>query len=167
MSAARLLRRVAALELRELWLLVRMAGVITVLPLAIRFLSLPRLVRLFDAGSVPEADPPIDPQPIVDLADGLLRREIAMFTTNCVKRSLVLFYFLGKAGYPTVILFGISRQDGDLAGHCWLEHRGEPVAEGDDPKTKFEITYRHPDGNEEATSRDRRGSHPRSVPHET
>lgn len=145
MSAGRLFRRVISLRSRELWLLFRLTLAAAVLPLLVRFLSLPRLVRAFDPGPVPEAYPPIDPQPIVDLTDGLLRREIAMFRTNCVKRSLLLFYFLGKAGYPTVIFFGISRQGDDLAGHCWLEHRGEPVAEGDDPKEAFEITFRYPD----------------------
>lgn len=144
MSTRRLLRRLVSLGPGELWLLARMACLATFLPLFIRGLSLPRLVRLCDPGPVPEAEPPPDPQPIVDLADGLLRREIGPFHTNCVNRSLLLFYFLGKAGYPTVIYFGISRQDDGLAGHCWLEHRGEPVAEGDDPKKAFEITYRYP-----------------------
>ena len=61
MSATRLLRRVASLDLGELWLLVRMAGAIAVLPLFVRFLSLPRLVQRFDPGPVPESVPPIDP----------------------------------------------------------------------------------------------------------
>ena len=145
MSSGRLLRRLASLRPEELWLLIRMACVASVLPLFIRALSLPRLVRLFDPGSVPSGEPPPDPRPIVDLADGLLRREIGPFHTNCVNRSLLLFYFLGRAGYPTVIFFGISHQDEGLAGHCWLEHRGDPLAEGDDPRKAFEITYRYPD----------------------
>ncbi len=151
-SPRRLLRRLASLGPGEPWLLVRMACVAAVLPLFIRALSLPRLVRLFDPGRGPAVDPPPDPQPIVDLADGLLRREIGPFHTNCVNRSLLLFYFLGKAGYPTVIYFGISRRDDGLAGHCWLEHRGEPVAEGDDPKKAFEITYRYPDRSRQPAS---------------
>ena len=140
-----LIRELASLEPHRLWLLCRIIGLATVLPLLVRAFSLPRLVRLLDAGSVPEPEEPVDPEPTIRLTQAVLRRNFAMFRSNCMKQSLLLFHFLGKAGYPTHIRFGIKLVDGEIDGHCWLEHNGQPIAEPADPNQAVKITYEYPE----------------------
>ncbi len=47
----------------------------------------------------------------------------------CLRRSLLRYYFLRRAGLPLVIHFGARRLGEDIAGHAWLTLDGEPYHE--------------------------------------
>lgn len=47
----------------------------------------------------------------------------------CLRRSLLRYYFLRRAGLPLVIHFGARRLDEDIAGHAWLTLDGQPYHE--------------------------------------
>jgi hypothetical protein len=47
----------------------------------------------------------------------------------CLRRSLLRYHFLQRAGLPVVIHFGARRQGQDIAGHAWLTLNGQPYHE--------------------------------------
>lgn len=47
----------------------------------------------------------------------------------CLRRSLLRYYFLRRAGLPLVIHFGARRLGDDIAGHAWLTLAGQPYFE--------------------------------------
>jgi hypothetical protein len=47
----------------------------------------------------------------------------------CLRRSLLRYHFLQRAGLPVVIHFGARRQGQDIAGHAWLTLDGQPYHE--------------------------------------
>lgn len=40
---------------------------------------------------------------------------------SCLKKSLLLYYFLNREGIPTRICFGIKKNEENLCGHSWIE----------------------------------------------
>lgn len=60
-----------------------------------------------------------------------------------MKRSLVLFHFLRKAGEDAEIVFGVVKDGDKLEGHAWVTVNGQPFAE-EGPVDKYTVTYRYP-----------------------
>jgi len=139
--------KVAALRLRELWLLMSSAGLVVILPALQWVLTLPALVTVYGAKMLPTILPPLDPDRLLFLIRGLLQRHIGLIRPNCMKQSLVLFHFLRQWGYPVTLYFGVAKQGGTLAGHCWVELAGRPFGERDDPRRAFAIAYAFPQEN--------------------
>ncbi len=127
-----------------------MAALVMVLPLAQRLLSLPSLLKLLDRRPVRWRIGNYEPERLVRLTQGLLKQNVGMFRPNCLKQSLILFYFLRSSGWRVTILFGVSKDGGRLASHCWLEFKGAPIGETDDPRTAFEAIYVYPSPTSEA-----------------
>jgi hypothetical protein len=140
-------RKVHALRLRELWLLASSAGLLVILPVLQRVLTLPALVHLFGVRTLPPVLPPLEPGRLLYLIRGLLQQHIGAFRPNCVKHSLVLWHFLRQWGAPVALHFGVAKHGGTLAGHCWVELDGQPLGEGDDPQRVFTIVYTFPEDN--------------------
>lgn len=138
-------RNVSSLGLRELWLLTLSMGLLIALPVLQRVLPLPTLVGLFSATRMPTRLPPLDPERLLFLIRGLLQQHIGMIRPNCMKQSLVLFHFLRQWGHPVALYFGVAKQGGTLAGHCWVELAGRPFGENNDPHRAFTVTYAFPD----------------------
>jgi hypothetical protein len=140
-------RKIAALRLRDLWLLASSAVLLVALPILQRALTLPALVHLFGARTLLPVLPPLEPDRLLFLIRGLLQQRIGVFRPNCVKQSLVLFHVLRQWGAPVALYFGVARHGGTLAGHCWVELDGQPLGEGDDPRRVFTIVYTCPEDN--------------------
>ena len=138
-------RTVATLRLRELWLLASSAGLLVLLPVLQRVLTLPALVTLCGARTLPTVLPPLEPERLLYLIRGLLQQHIGVFRPNCMKQSLVLFHFLRQWGAPVALSFGVARHGGTLEGHCWVELDSQPLGEGDDPRRVFTIVYSYPE----------------------
>ena len=62
----------------------------------------------------------------------------APYSGNCLTQALVLWCFLLCRKITTELRVGIARREGRLAGHAWLEHRGEPL--GDPFKVQLGIS---------------------------
>lgn len=138
------IRKVSALRLRELWLLMSSAGLLVALPILQRVLTLPALVALFGANILPTLLPPLEPERLLYLIRGLLHQRIGMITPNCMKQSLVLFHFLRQWGAPVTIHFGATKRDEALEGHCWVELAGQPFGEKGNPWPAFTTVYTFP-----------------------
>lgn len=94
----------------ELWLGLRMVGMLLLLPLLQRALTLPTLLHLLDARTVSPAR--ITVSRLCALLDGVLQQHSALLRPTCVKKSLILFRHLRRWGYPVQIHFGVVK-------HVW------------------------------------------------
>ena len=63
---------------------------------------------------------------------------------TCLTRGISRFVVLRRAGLPVELVFGLGPQDGDYAGHCWLELDGAPYLEQEDPRATFPEVLRVP-----------------------
>lgn len=138
------IRKVSALRLRELSLLMSSAGLLVALPILQRVLTLPALVALFGANILPTLLPPLEPERLLYLIRGLLHQRIGMIRPNCMKQALVLFHFLRQWDAPVTIHFGAATRDGALEGHCWVELAGQPFGEKGNPRPAFTTVYTFP-----------------------
>jgi hypothetical protein len=138
------IRKVSALRLRELWLLMSSAGLLVTLPLLQRVLTLPALVTLYGARTFQTLFPPLEPERLLFLVRGLLHQRIGMIRPNCMKQSLVLFHFLRQWDAPVTLHFGVAKRDEALEGHCWIELAGQPFGEKSNPRPAFTTVYTFP-----------------------
>jgi hypothetical protein len=135
----------------DLWLLLRILALATVLPLLLRTLSLPRLLRWLTPSPVrPGAKAP-QPQRIARLVQRVLGLNRWVYRPNCLKRSLLLFHFLRRGGQDVRLHIGV-RSPGPLHagaaldGHAWLELAGAPYLEPQAAAIgSYRVTYRYPE----------------------
>ncbi len=64
----------------------------------------------------------------------------------CLRRSLLRYYFLRRAGLPLVIHFGARRLGGDIAGHAWLTLDGQPYYERPEHVLLHTLMWSYPAG---------------------
>lgn len=57
-------------------------------------------------------------------------RGVRLTRTSCMPRALARYALLRRAGVPAQIVFGVRLDEShDLAGHAWIELRGQAVME--------------------------------------
>jgi len=136
-------------------LLYRIFALITILPVLIKWHTLPGLLdRLTPANEKGSATPGTNwtEKKIITYTDFILGWGFGVWKQTCLKRSLVLFHFLRKIGMPIQICFGIrlpsvdeKNDQGHLEGHAWLRYREDIFLEVDPEMTvSFTETYRYP-----------------------
>ncbi len=146
---------------RDLWLFLQILTTIILLPRLIRRKSLPDLLKDLDPG-VPErrlnsGGLPREPnrdqmEKTVGFADSLLCYRVFQRYGKCLLRSLILFRFLRRQGWPVEIHFGVRKtgEPGnedvrtshiDITGHSWLVLDGEPFLEEENQQGSFATTY--------------------------
>ncbi len=137
--------RKAILGPSEALLLLRMAGWVTVLSVAVKVFPLPRALGLLSTRTrtpVPAPDQETKKR-LADAIDLLLKTDLFILKPICWKRAAVLHRFLALNGITTRIQFGMRREgDGDISGHAWLEENGSPILESSAPN--YAVTYSFP-----------------------
>jgi len=155
---------------RDLWLFLQILTTIILLPRLIRRKSLPDLLKDLDPGVSPrETDPGVSAgepdhhvsarepdrdqmEKTVGFADSLLCSRVFQRYGKCLLRSLILFRFLRRQGWPVEIHFGVRKtgEPGnedvrtshiDITGHSWLVLDGEPFLEEENQQGSFATTY--------------------------
>ena len=71
----------------------------------------------------------LDPDTMRQIVDALTALGAGRPLGICLRRSLLRYYFLRRAGLPLVIHFGDRRLGEDIAGHAWLTLDGQPYHE--------------------------------------
>lgn len=127
-------------RLCDVLLLPRILGVLGVVSVAGRRLSLDRLVRLLERS--PRAAAIGDVDRLVRLTRGVLRRTHRR--AFCHPRSLILFHVLSGWGYPVALHYGVRKASGRLEGHAWIDLAGEPLGEPRDPHALYHIVRSYP-----------------------
>lgn len=129
---------------------------ITALPLLVRFLTLSQLMGALTwrvSGFCRNRDDNAYREKIVRFTDYILKRDFWIYRNTCLKRSLVLYYFLLEVVPDIHICFGVrlkkdeayqDRQK-ELDGHAWLIHNGEFFLESNpDITSTYAVTYCFP-----------------------
>lgn len=134
--------RLRSLRPRE-WLL--LLHIVSLLPLVLvlpHWLPLPRLMQFFDP--TPSATNRSHPHPrrLAWMTTAVLRRFLRR--DFCMKRSIILFYFLRKWGYAVHVYFGVIKEETALSGHAWVELDGTPLFENGNPQQRYKVTYVYP-----------------------
>jgi hypothetical protein len=119
-------------------------GLLLVLPLLQRMLSLPALMQFLDARALPKPPSSMELSRLISLTRRLLQLDRGVFRPTCLKQSLVLFYVLRKWGHPVRMHFGIAKHGDTLEGHCWLDLAGTLLVEKVDPRQSYNIVYSFP-----------------------
>ena len=125
---------------RNLWLLLRIAALASILPLLLRWIKLPTLLELLESRKPAVALEKEHIDRIVRFANFVASKKGFGGKGNCLKRSLLLYRFLGEASMRTEINFGI-RRGGRLIGHSWLTYKGSPFLDNEEATKDFEPIY--------------------------
>lgn len=62
----------------------------------------------------------------------------------CLRRSLLRYYFLRRAGLPLVVHFGARRKVDGIGGHAWLTLHGQPFHEHPENYQGFTLMFSYP-----------------------
>jgi hypothetical protein len=118
-----------------------------------RWLSVPRLLRLLTPKTAPQHADPEFAAKVARYTDALQRRGAWIYRPNCLRRSLVLYRLLRRAGINVQICLGVRRADataaqdisGGLEGHAWLVYQDMPFLERQQALPQsYRTTYRFP-----------------------
>ena len=122
------LAKLRALDARERRLLAAAAGLLPVVAVALKAISLRRtaaLLRRLEPGRV---GPPLNPAAIARLT-AIAARRVAP-GASCIVRSLVLQTLLARHGHAAEIRFGARKHGRRLMAHAWVECEGRALLEG-------------------------------------
>ncbi|MCO6450451.1 MAG: lasso peptide biosynthesis B2 protein [Caldilineales bacterium] len=90
----------------------------------------------------------IDPEPLHHLLDSMARIDRNHPFGLCLRRSLVRYHFLRRAGLPLGIVFGVrfrpESETGGVAGHAWTTLDAQPFHENARDYEGFREIYRWP-----------------------
>jgi len=108
-------------------------GLFLLVELALRVLSFKRLLGLHrklsrTTGATPASGRPASLARVVWLVE--VAGRYAPVNPTCLKKALVLSWLLGRWGIPTALRIGVSREEGKLRAHAWLDYAGEPILGG-------------------------------------
>lgn len=141
----------------DVLLFIRIFLLITILPVLIRFLALPRLMKVLTrdvSGLSGRYDHNTYREQVIRFTDFILSRNFWMYRSTCLKRSLVLYRFLHTVAPDMHICFGVKlRKDSPqhgrdtvLEGHAWLIQNGENFADMNQEITStYTVTYCFPE----------------------
>ncbi len=107
--------------------------------------KLNRLLGWLALSRVPQATDLSTLQKTVRYVDALLWRFPAQPKGNCLPRSLALYYFATRCGFPVQFHCGVRRMGAKLQGHAWLSLKGEPFLENGNPFRTYTVTFSFPD----------------------
>lgn len=79
---------------------------------------------------------------------------------NCFPRSLTLYWFARRLGFPVGFHCGIQRNGQALDGHAWLSLNGTAFLEATRHWEGFAVTYSYPDRQGQGTAREMSESEP-------
>jgi hypothetical protein len=137
--------RKAFLGPAEALLLLRMAGWVLLLSIAVRVFPLPRALRLASTKTrrPSETSESETQKRLAATIDLLLKTDLFILKPICWKRAALLHRYLALNGISTRILFGMRREpNGSISGHAWLEASGRPILETTAPN--YAVTYAFP-----------------------
>jgi hypothetical protein len=128
----------------EALLLLRMAGWVLLLSMAVKVFPLPRALRLVSIKTRrPAETSESETQKRAAAIDLLLKTDLFILKPICWKRAALLHRYLALSGISTRIVFGMRPEpDGTVSGHAWLEASGRPILETTAPN--YAVTYAFP-----------------------
>lgn len=114
------------------------------LPVLLRFFSLPSVMKYLTPEKSEENPLQWKINLIVNAVNKILGIGFFIFHPTCLKKSLILYHFLRKAGMNVVIHFGVKKNGCALDGHSWITKNGERLYDNLETVDDFSITYSYP-----------------------
>jgi hypothetical protein len=108
---------------------------------------LPNALATLTPAPTPQA---LDPQAIREIVDALTAFGAGRPLGICLRRSLLRYHFLRRAGLPVVVNFGARRLGDALGGHAWLTLNGEPYHEPPENYQRYALMLSFPQDTETA-----------------
>ncbi len=138
-------------KIQDIILWGRIFALICQLPLLFRLFSIQSLLKLLTPKNTNSTVNPNRQERIIKWTDTILGWNFFIFSTSCLKRSLVLYHFLKASGLPLQINFGVrksAKAAGEpwplLDGHGWLSLSGQTYSEKNEPLDTFKLIYSFP-----------------------
>jgi hypothetical protein len=144
----------------ELWLALRILGLLILIRLLIRLVKLETLLRWLtrDSSRLPAPGARLGPscrapgagswepdwEKAARYTDAFLRRMSFPLPGQCLPRALTLHYLARRSGLPVQFHCGVRRDGDRLQGHAWLTLHGQPFLEPQDPEGTFAVTFTFP-----------------------
>lgn len=127
---------------------------LAIAPIALSRLQLPQLLARVDV-------PPATHSVALQARDSMAARaaRLALYAdfwlrrlrpgNPCLRRSLVLFWRLRRAGLPVALCLGVRSDqpleaDEPASGHAWLELGGDAILESEATAARYATTFRYP-----------------------
>ena len=121
------LMRLRALGWRDRWLLLQSLMLLPATALALRVVT-PLRLQAITQGSPKCGTGANDHGSATRIAHLVAAAsEYGPYRASCLPQSLVLQYFLSRAGIASELRFGVNKNDGAVRAHCWIEVAGEPL----------------------------------------
>jgi hypothetical protein len=134
-------------DLKKVGLLINIVIEIPLLWFLLKWMELPRLLRLLDHPSNQRGPLKEDDFERVHLiwnfAHFVLVKSLKI-KNPCLYRSLILFHFLRRRGLHSQIHFGIKKDVSPIEGHSWLSLNGEVFLEKADLQLNYADIYSYP-----------------------
>jgi hypothetical protein len=128
----------------KILLLIRVLSLLTWIRLLLFCLNLQKIIDwLTPSRHQPRSDSPHFSH-IVRYTDALVRRIPLLGGSKCLLRTLALYYFATRGGFPVRLHCGVRRNGRELEGHAWLSFDGKPFFENGTPDRIFTTTFSFP-----------------------
>ncbi|OPY59386.1 MAG: hypothetical protein A4E55_00246 [Pelotomaculum sp. PtaU1.Bin035] len=138
------MRRCVKLRLspKKLLLLLRVAAAAIVLCFLLRIINFPRLIKILGLKEHVLQDDDCQIRDIIQAINLLSGTRFFVIRNNCLKKTLLLYYFLRRAGLKGLAInIGINKVAGKLAGHSWLTLNNEIFLDNYDNVSIYEVIY--------------------------
>ncbi|HEY6262812.1 MAG TPA: lasso peptide biosynthesis B2 protein [Nitrospiraceae bacterium] len=140
------------IRLAKKYLTVLRAGlVVSWIRLLLRVKSLPLVLDRLNPRSMTEKPDEAMMEDLVYDVDRWLKLFPYNKKGNCFPRSLSLYWFARRLGYPVCFHCGVKKDVSNLDGHAWLMLDHQPFHETDQQWQRFTVTFSYPS---DATARD-------------
>ncbi len=129
---------------RKYWLVFRAALVLLKIRLVLRLWSLPRVLAALSPAGVTGKRNEAVMEDLVYYVDRWLQLFPYNKKGNCFPRSLALYWFARRSGYPVCFHCGVRKEVSNLDGHAWLTLDRRPFHETGQHWQQFTVTFSYP-----------------------
>lgn len=133
------------MSIKDVFQIMQITFFLTIIPILIRFLSMPKLLKLITPKSKSNRFSIEEQERFIYLTKKLLSINRLIFRQKCLLQSLILYYFFNKHSNNIQICFGVSKLNEKIEGHSWIMQNGKIIAEVDNPFKKYKPVYIFPE----------------------
>ena len=129
---------------RKYWMLLQVAAIVSWIRFRLRGESLPAVLKRLDPGELSGEPDSARFEDLVYYLDRWLQLFPYNAKGNCFPRSLALYWFARRSGYPVSFRCGVRKEGAGLDGHAWLILDRQPFHEPGQHWQQFTVTYSFP-----------------------
>jgi hypothetical protein len=126
------------------WTVLRAGLVVLWVRLSLRVTSLPLVLDQLNPRSMVERPDEAVMGDLVYYVDRWLQLFPYNKKGNCFPRSLALYWFARRLGYPILFHCGVRKEGSNLDGHAWLTLDCQPFFEPGQHWKQFTVTFSYP-----------------------